>query len=258
MRFIRGSIGIISTYAWLLLFPAYAAAQFSAAGDLADKVRAANGTILSLREKVFVVPGSGISASRNLEELIKNRGALFADLIKTDPAMALELALPEKTVGILRSEYPQLKASLETRGRWEGFFEAIAFDDFASGRSRTIQRVRSDEGGVEVYFKDRLIQQPGCGDRVLVEGVSMSDKVAVSSIRVFSDLLPFESCSTTGDQRTVVLMVTFPGVTTPNITAEERGISSSDHPAAALWTDSGERRPMARHPHQAMYSAGIR
>jgi|GEM_PF-2092949 len=158
----------------------------------------------------------------SLPETIAARAQAYKTLIETDPKRALELALPESTLATLRAAAPASAASLERRGTWSGQVEVADADSFDRRTSRRIVTVHADTS-LSVYFSAG--QPPGLksGALLLVDGIRLEDTVAVERAAVYGSVLEATGdCQRArGEQRVLVLLVTFPGVPSPSVTISQ-------------------------------------
>ena len=148
-------------------------------------------------------------------DLLSQRASLFSQLIATDPAMALELALPQDITDRLRAGAPA--GTLESRGEWQGRTESTIADDFEHHRSQTRWYLSTTEGRIEMFFGNQ--PTPRLGDPARIRGVRMGNRVAVESITASAQMAPLEgprvsgtqaACTTMGAQNIAVLMLTMP------------------------------------------------
>jgi hypothetical protein len=148
--------------------------------------------------------------------LIRRRAAALAALVEEDPAVALRLALPPDVTARLWAAFPAGAAQIESHGTWEGPIEYIIEDglNFATHRSHRIisvggEALRVHFAGVEHDLKS--------GDVLRVSGVRAGNVLAASegSIVTAAAVSSPQECSTIGAQKTIVLLVTMPGVAAP-------------------------------------------
>jgi hypothetical protein len=144
---------------------------------------------------------------------IRDRASLLAKLIEIDPSAAIASALPEETRAALAAAYPD--EPVESSGTWEGEGRELVEDDFAHGVSRTRYSVVIDGQEVSAFFADQ-IPRFQCGRRVNVSGLRLGGRIAVTAVT--SGPLLLSPCSTLGQQKTAVLIVSFPGV--PNTVSQ--------------------------------------
>ncbi len=133
--------------------PALVPAQQRSSESLSQQIKTLN--------LQFGVPVSDAEMRRR----IRDRAALLADLIETDPSAAIASALPGETRTALAAAYPD--EPVESTGTWEGEGREFVEDDFAHGVSRTRYSVVIDGQEVSAFFADQ-IPRFQCGRRVSV------------------------------------------------------------------------------------------
>lgn len=144
--------------------------------------------------------------------LLTERAAMLSQLIATDPAAALQQALPPAIADRLRATAPP--NSIETRGEFQGRLEDVIADDFANQRSQTRHYLRTATGSVEVFFSN---QAPHRGDFVKISGLRLGDRMAVETVTpgdpktiVANTVVAQAPCTTLGQQKIAVIMLTMP------------------------------------------------
>ncbi len=196
----------------LLLVPAAAGTQESGP---AGQVRALNRRVLELHADALKAPAVRAQAA----SAIRARSAALAALVERDPGAALALAFSEDLLARLAADVPEAAPTLESRGEWEGTAEYLIFDDAALATHRSLIRIRTAEGLLEVHFAG-VTPALKCGDRLRVRGVRAGGRVAAADGSIVGTALAATACTPAGPQNTAVLLVTFPGVAAPGITAQ--------------------------------------
>lgn len=124
--------------------------------------------------------------------------AQLAELMRSSPAAAVAAA-------------PDLADS------YTGPVEVLVSDDFDHGSSITLYRFRSGDLDVTAYQESAGVPSLRCGDIVQLDGVRFGAEMAVSRARVVSRAsgraAAGAGCSATGEQKTAVILATFPGST---------------------------------------------
>jgi hypothetical protein len=92
-------------------------------------------------------------------------------------------------------------------GQWTGRASAIIEDDFVNGRSQTHWELVTEEGNFEIYFAGRAPRVSG--SNVTIQGLRSGNRIAVAGI-VAEAPAASPQCTTTGEQKIAVLMVTTP------------------------------------------------
>lgn len=182
----------------------------STAGERA--LRDANDAVIGLlRDAGRTAPEA--ASDRGAFHAIRERKALMAEFIRREPSAALRLALPSAAASRLASAYPALAPDLEHVGQWEGTAEVTVFDGL-DGSSETQVRLRTGGRTLRAYFASALPKGLACGATVRLRGVRLDEEMAAGEAQVLA-ASEDAACSTTGVQRAVILLVTFPGVTPP-------------------------------------------
>lgn len=149
------------------------------------------------------------SGVARVEELAE-RARELRQLMRDNPAAALEAALPEGATEQLRAQRPEAAALLEQWGEWEDEIERSVAENLETGEGREVLRV----GGLEVHLVDQPLTLQ-CGDRLRVRGVKLGDEVAARLVEVTPGPRASSACSNTGEQRVAVILLNFPGQSLP-------------------------------------------
>jgi hypothetical protein len=140
----------------------------------------------------------------NLLGVAQTRHQLLLSLVEQDPAVVLRVALPP---GLRQSLPPAVQALVEEEVELEGDLEVL-HEDWAAG-SRYVYVL--DVGGrrLALHFAADPPHDLLTGTRVRVKGVQVGEALALqsgqSSVQALASVLP----NTFGEQRTVVILVTF-------------------------------------------------
>jgi M6 family metalloprotease-like protein/uncharacterized repeat protein (TIGR01451 family) len=145
------------------------------------------------------------SAISRIRQLTRSRLSVLTDVLQSDPAEALRLALPETTLQRLRVAAPDIGEALESRGEWSGPAEVVAEDDFEHGASRTHTSITAEGRKLKVLFAGSA-PAVRSGAVIRIKGLRVGDLVAASEAMVQTAAL---GCSTTGQQKIAVLMLNF-------------------------------------------------
>ncbi len=151
------------------------------------------------------------SARATALERLKARAAAFRTLMREDPAEALSQSLSEETLRQLSAAVPEAADLLETHGSWQGTVQTRVFDHPDMQTHEVVHRLNTGSQTLDVYLAGPEFESQ-CGDIVVFEGVRQAETVAAATATV-STRAATTACSPTGQQNTVVLLVTFPGVT---------------------------------------------
>jgi len=150
------------------------------------------------------------SERARIDTLLRLRAELLQQIIKQDPAGAFELGLPPAAREGLAMQAVEAGAALESSGEWEGRLEVVVEDDFQNRRSRTLYYLSGTDGVLEVYFAAE-VPPPGTSRPVHVSGMRLGQLLVARQWRSANALSAATSaCSTTGEQKVAVLLVSFP------------------------------------------------
>lgn len=137
--------------------------------------------------------------------LLQQRARLLAKLMEQNPRAAVESALPEEVRQGLASRVPDAETVLEKRGEWTGPLVTSIADDFAHNRSWTTRVIRLEGRAVSLYWDSPPVG--GCAPSATVRGIRLGNRIAAISGEVTEDAT--SPCSTTGEQKTVVLLINY-------------------------------------------------
>ena len=137
--------------------------------------------------------------------LLQERAPVLAALMESDPTAAVESALPSDIRQTLVKRHPEAEPLLEETGSWTGPLVIAAADNFSSHRSRTIQTLRVQGHLYNLY--SNLPANATCARSATAHGIRLGDRLAAALVEVAPDT--DSPCTTTGDQKTAVLMVNY-------------------------------------------------
>lgn len=129
----------------------------------------------------------------------------------------------------------------EPAASYTGPVEVVIADDFDGGSSTTFYRFRQDGREITAWQNSAEAPDLRCGDTVTLDGDRFGDTLAVRSARVASRLpgrgAAGPGCSSTGEQRTAVILVTWPGAPALGATAPSLDLLMFDQRAfsAHVW-----------------------
>ncbi|HEY4084426.1 MAG TPA: hypothetical protein VGM43_00750 [Bryobacteraceae bacterium] len=138
---------------------------------------------------------------------VRERARLLRELIASDPAQSIVVTIPFQTRAELIQAFPSAATLLEERGTWTGTITQYIEDDFAGHRARSSYRFRAGREEIEVFFATAPPAGLNCERRVRLSGVRLAGRIAAAS---FTLLSPGDSCATTGEQKTLAILVSFP------------------------------------------------
>ena len=166
---------------------------------------AAVASIRSLNEQILSSP-----QGRNAEQALKKRLPLFQSLIRSNPDLALSLAFSDDTVASLRSANLSIAPPVEIRGEWVGEGFPLVEDAKDPRTSRIYLRLHSSEGDLNIHLGRGSAPMPPGSGRFRVEGVRAGEDVAAAKMIPLPRAASADTCSATGDQKTIGILVKVP------------------------------------------------
>lgn len=143
----------------------------------------------------------------SMAELAEKRYVKLVELIESDAAEVLRVALPKEVLSIIPDD---LKSYFEKREEIEGELEVIAA--CADNDGRTFYYLNSEKERLSLQFAQLPTEKLLTGARVRINGVRVGDTLAVnnqehfvSDFQVINAPLP----NTLGEQKVLVLLVNF-------------------------------------------------
>lgn len=159
----------------LLALPALLLAQ---GASQEARLRVLNGQAISLLAR-HQGGGDAEKAAARAEApaLFASRREVFDALIDADPAVALRLALPQDVLASIAVAFPNVSASVESRGRWEGKLELITQDGVGWTTTRDFFRLHAAGRTFDVVTTGRASHALKCNDRVAAAGVASGSRI---------------------------------------------------------------------------------
>ncbi len=197
------------TTAVLTTLLAAAPALFAQGNSEAARLRSLNTDLLRLHGLLQSAAASQQAQIRSQAgAVMAQRAAALSALIASSPAEALSLAFPSDLLAELAGAFPESASLLETRGQFEGPIEYLV-EDRANG-SRSIRRMQLGSSQVEVHFAGP--EPPGLQSRDIlsVQGVRSGGQIAAANGTVTQAAAAGATCSTTGAQNIVAILLNFP------------------------------------------------
>ncbi|WP_164008578.1 NEW3 domain-containing protein [Pyxidicoccus trucidator] len=182
--------------------------------------------------------------------LLAERARALAALMDVDAGAALALALPEAARERLLRKQPGAAEHLEARGAFEGELEVLVADSPGRTVARTDHFLRVDGERLQVRFADAAPEGLHSGLRLRVRGLKLGARLAAGEaegVPVRSALSATSECSPTGDQRTLVILATFPGQPQA-LTVEqvrEEFFSTTQRSLTRFWSEASQGRTSA-------------
>src|SRR5206468_10212979 len=112
--------------------------------------------------------------------------AALRDLIRSDPAQALSLALSPETLAELAAAFPESAFSLESYGTWQGPIERWVADSADLKWSRTLTRMNIGAQALDLYFAGPEPAGLTSGSMLQVTGVQVGATAAVTGSSITS------------------------------------------------------------------------
>jgi M6 family metalloprotease-like protein len=145
-----------------------------------------------------------------------NSSRCHVDLI----VLAFSIALAG--LGAVRPAAAQERSIVsQPEGEWEGQLVPIVFDDFQTGKSTTVYRMRIGQEMVDVDLGGRAPDETAGGTRIKARGVRAGNRLVASGFSVQDAQQAASACSAVGEQKVAVLLVTFPDSAPPPATPEQ-------------------------------------
>lgn len=180
-----------------------------------------------------------------LAPLLSERAGALASLMDVDAGAALALALPEPVRERLARKLPGAAVHLEERGGFEGELEVLVVDGPALTELRTDYFLHVKGERLQVRFADEAPRGLHSGQRVRVRGLRLGARVAAKDAEVVptvSALSATSQCGATGDQRTLVILATFPGQpqTLTQDEVREAFFSTTQRSLTRFWSEASQ------------------
>jgi M6 family metalloprotease-like protein len=207
-------------------------------------VRGLNNALLDVYDRLLNGPASDhIALHGKAAEIIQERAAALQALIQENPGQAVGLAFSQDALDNLGASFPESAGQLESLGSWSGELEYLVQDNPGFRTSVNIQRLKTGLETLDLHFAGNEPDGLVSGVHLRVNGVRAGNQVAaygnVATSTNVSTSGPM--CTTTGPQKSVVLLVTFPGVPAPNITpsaVHDIFFATSGHSVSEYWREA--------------------
>jgi M6 family metalloprotease-like protein len=186
------------------------------AQGVSDNVRGLNGRVLQFLGALQ--QGNAAEKARIRAEaapVFSQRAAALTALIRQDPGSALSLAFSQDLLTELRANFPGSASNLEQQGAWSGTSDHIIFDDPERQVRRFQVQIQSGNDAAEVYS---AAGEPHCvsGETLTAEGIRIGNVIAAGTTKVQQNVTAAAAtCTTTGTQNAVVILVQFPTISLP-------------------------------------------
>lgn len=182
--------------------------------------------------------------------LLSERAAALATLMDVDASAALALTLPPSVRMRLQGKSPSAERHLEQDGTFEGELEALVVDSPSLTELRTDYFVHMKGERLQVRFAGTAPRELVSGQRLRVKGLKLGARVAAREAEVVpvrSALSGTSACSVMGDQRTIVILATFPGQPQTLTVDEVRDVffTSPLRSLTRFWSEASQGRTSA-------------
>ncbi len=211
---LRISVRILSTILTLMLVAPVLLAQNN---PPAARLRGLNNQLLGIYGQLLSSPaGEAIALRSQAAQVIQQRAALLGEMIETDTAQALGLAFSQDLLAKLAAAFPDSASRFESTGTWEGQLDWVVAMKPDLVNYRDIRRLTVGSERYDIYFSRGEPVGMQCRDVLRVSGIRVDKRIAAADANIQS-VAAAGGCSSIGDQKTVVLLVTFPGTPAPSI-----------------------------------------
>jgi M6 family metalloprotease-like protein len=156
-----------------------------------------------------------------LEGQWEQRARELTQLLRESPKAAIAAALQSRDAVRAQRIRPgagrRAEQWLEEWGEWEGTAEVTVAEDLEQGTSRTVVKVRTDEGEWDLHATGQGIGAR-CGDRLRVTGIRLAGAMG-GTVTTLERAKASGGCVTTGVQKTAVILLEYPSTPLPeNVT----------------------------------------
>ena len=202
----------------------------------AAQVRALNNSVLQLHGQLQENTASAGAVHGQAATVLAQRAAVLEALIQEDPRAALTFAFSPELLADLAEKVPEAASLLEAQGAWQGTLNVTVSDDLQHLHSVTTTQLKSGTQKFELHFAGREPSTLTSGQSLVVTGVRLGSKMAVSSSAAKTGEYAYETSGTgttttststsgtnsaTGTQNIAVILVTFPSIALPaNLTPQ--------------------------------------
>ncbi|MCL4797879.1 MAG: hypothetical protein KJZ84_25170, partial [Bryobacteraceae bacterium] len=156
---------------------------------------------------------SGTLTPDGYPAILKPRFQALQDLLRQRPYEVSRHLLSKPARDRILSLDPQLSTWLEEEGKWTGRLEVVFDEGTAESPPRMRRWLVHDDHRIEVHEADAALPQH-CVMATSIEGVRLGDDLLAHSAAPESELMS-SGCTTTGEQKTVVILVSMPSYPLP-------------------------------------------
>jgi M6 family metalloprotease-like protein len=194
------------------------AQQLNPKQSTSDNVRGGNNALLNVYQRFLSNPASPQALRLEAGNVIKDRAAALQNLISENPSQALALALADDALAGIAAAFPDSAGQLESNGEWAGELEYLVIDNSDLKTSQSVTRLKTAVEVLDLHFDSEPAGLES-GIRLKVHGIRLGTQVAAVG-EPASTMTVAEAgamCTPIGQQRALVLLVTFPGTPAPAI-----------------------------------------
>jgi M6 family metalloprotease-like protein len=177
----------------------------------AAQVRTLNNSVLQLHGQMQENASGAAGIHSQAAIVLAQRATALQTLIQEDPHAALSFAFSPELLADLAAKVPEAASVLEAHGTWQGTAQVSVTDDLVHRFSKTTVNLQVGNQNYSIHFDGAEPATLKSGNLLTVSGVLVGTTMAAENGTAQSTMLPAASCSTTGDQKTVVLLVNLPG-----------------------------------------------
>ena len=221
----RGLSAILRRLGFLVALSAASVQPFQAQkNEQSARVRSFNSELLQVYARWLSLPKDDTRAVTAIQsqagKTISDRATALELLIQQSPSEALSLAFSDDLLSRLAAAFPQSRTRLESYGTWEGAIEYQIEDNLSTKTHRNIVRMKAGKETLNIQFASGVPETLESRDILRVRGLRVGTQLAASGGTVTGSIAaPSAMCTPLGEQRSLVLLLTLPGVTpSPMIT----------------------------------------
>ncbi len=155
-------------------------------------------------------------------ELLSRRASLVRDAIRQSPRSARGMILRPEELAASKELFAIRDNLLETPASYLSGEEVRVVDSSDWQFSYYVYRLRTGDGEVTAYQDADVGDRPACGKRLRLDGYRLADTMLVTRATLEPGAItPDTACPILGDQRTAVVLVSFPSRPIKNLTVQQ-------------------------------------
>ena len=244
----RGLSAILRRLGFLVALSAASVQPFQAQkNEQSARVRSFNSELLQVYARWLSLLKDDTRAVTAIQsqagKTISDRATALELLIQQSPSEALSLAFSDDLLSRLAAAFPQSRTRLESYGTWEGAIEYQIEDNLNTKTHRNIVRMKAGRETLNIQFASGVPETLESRDILRVRGLRVGTQLAASGGTVTGSIAaPSAMCTPLGEQRSLVLLLTLPGVTpSPMITPASVAdifFSNSGRSVSEFWREN--------------------